>query len=147
MGNCFRICSPNSIRLANVIIITLFMLGIEFSGPGKALTWFQNQPYTVDLNHQEPGGEILPVATESSGQHPCREDRIRAEANASVLRHWFLIAWLLSFHVDHPPQATNSDNFRNCSQNSNNSHPGSSYKTSTNTPLPKTTPLFRHCHT
>ena len=31
-GNCFSICFPHGIRLANIITVTLFTLEIEFSG-------------------------------------------------------------------------------------------------------------------
>lgn len=75
MENCFRICSFHKIRFA-IIITILFASEIEFSGPGKAGTWLQNQLHTASLDHQKPGGGIPPVATQSSGQPPCWEDRI-----------------------------------------------------------------------
>ena len=37
--------------------------------PGNALTWLTNQPYTADMSYLEPGGRILPDATQSSGQY------------------------------------------------------------------------------
>lgn len=69
-GNCFRICSPHTIRTANIIIIIiiLFTLEIEFSGTGKALTWLQNQLSLAHLNHHEPGDGILSVATSLLGR-------------------------------------------------------------------------------
>lgn len=74
IGNCFRICSPRRIRLADIFII-LFTLEIEFWGPGKALTWLQNQPSITDSNHQKPGDEILPVATVAQANSPAQKIR------------------------------------------------------------------------
>ena len=107
MGNCFRICFPHGIRLANIIIITLhFGDRIFREFPRRALTWLQNQPYTADWNHQEPGVRILPVATQSSGQY--RKIESAPEANTSALWPWLLLDWFSFFPGWLPPSPKGS---------------------------------------